>query len=94
MILRRHLHRVTPGVALVVALACSGLGQHAAQCDEPDSIVWRDDYGNALEEARAANRFLWIQFTGPWCPPTAPGWNATRSLTQRSSGTHDNRSCP
>jgi len=35
---------------------------------EPESIVWRDDYGGALEEARAANRFLWIQFTGPWCP--------------------------
>jgi len=35
---------------------------------EPKSIVWRDDYGVALEEARAANRFLWIQFTGPWCP--------------------------
>ena len=22
----------------------------------------------ALEDARAANRLLWIQFTGPWCP--------------------------
>ena len=35
---------------------------------EPDPIAWRDDYGSALEEARAANRLLWIQFTGPWCP--------------------------
>ncbi len=22
----------------------------------------------AMEDARAANRLLWIQFTGPWCP--------------------------
>jgi YHS domain-containing protein len=37
---------------------------------EPDSesITWRVDYAAALEEARAANRLLWIQFTGPWCP--------------------------
>ena len=42
---------------------------HAALAAEPESIAWRDDYDNlALEEARAANRLLWIQFTGPWCP--------------------------
>jgi YHS domain-containing protein len=35
---------------------------------ELESISWRDDYGSALEEAKAANRLLWIQFTGPWCP--------------------------
>ena len=61
-------HRVAPGVAFVVALAAPGSVTTPAQCDEPESIVWRDDYGSALEEARAANRLLWIQFTGPWCP--------------------------
>jgi YHS domain-containing protein len=35
---------------------------------ETDEIAWRIDYASALEEARAANRLLWIQFTGPWCP--------------------------
>jgi YHS domain-containing protein len=53
-----------------IALVCivfaingpSALGQ------EPDAISWRDDYGNALEEAHSAGRMLWIQFTGPWCP--------------------------
>jgi YHS domain-containing protein len=35
---------------------------------EPDPISWRGDYAGALEEAKAANRLLWIQFTGPWCP--------------------------
>jgi len=35
---------------------------------EPESIEWRADYGTALKEARSANRLLWIQFTGPWCP--------------------------
>ena len=34
----------------------------------PTPISWRDDYGGALEEAKATNRLLWIQFTGPWCP--------------------------
>ena len=41
---------------------------HLARGDEPPSIDWRDDYAGALEDARAANRLLWIQFTGPWCP--------------------------
>ncbi|WP_165072293.1 thioredoxin family protein [Paludisphaera rhizosphaerae] len=31
-------------------------------------VSWRTDYGSALEEARAADRLLWIQFTGSWCP--------------------------
>ena len=35
---------------------------------EPEPIAWRGDYGGALEEAKGANRLLWIQFTGPWCP--------------------------
>ena len=40
----------------------------SARATEPTPISWRDDYGGALEEARATNRLVWIQFTGPWCP--------------------------
>jgi YHS domain-containing protein len=36
--------------------------------EEADSILWRDDYAAALDEAKTADRLLWIQFTGPWCP--------------------------
>ncbi|MDG3002994.1 thioredoxin family protein [Paludisphaera mucosa] len=39
--------------------------------DEPPAeapLSWRAEYGAALEEARAANRLLWVQFTGSWCP--------------------------
>ncbi len=39
-----------------------------ARGGESTSITWRDDYGAALEEAKAANKPIWIQFTGPWCP--------------------------
>lgn len=35
---------------------------------DADAIPWREDYGVALEEARAGDQPLWIQFTGPWCP--------------------------
>ncbi|MFI5456482.1 MAG: thioredoxin family protein [Isosphaerales bacterium] len=60
--------RLAPGVSLLVALVCTGAGHNPARSMEPESIEWREDYGSALEEARAGNRFLWIQFTGPWCP--------------------------
>jgi len=61
-------HRVAPGVSFVIALVCTGLCHQPARSVEPESIEWRQDYGGALEEARTANRLLWIQFTGPWCP--------------------------
>jgi YHS domain-containing protein len=60
--------RAAPGLSFVLAIFCASYGGHTALAAEPDSIVWRDDYDAALEEARAANRLLWIQFTGPWCP--------------------------
>ena len=63
--------RAAAGVTLGLVVLCGG---HAACADlarEPDSIAWRDDYASALEEARTANRLLWIQFTGPWCPNCA-----------------------
>ncbi len=65
----RHSHpvRVAPGVALLVACSCTGLFHPRARGADPEPIAWRDDYAAALEEAGAAHRLLWIQFTGPWC---------------------------
>ena len=60
--------RANPGLSFAVAILCASHGGQSAKAAEPDSIVWRDDYGSALAEAKAANRLLWIQFTGPWCP--------------------------
>jgi YHS domain-containing protein len=63
----RH-RRVASGVSIVVAILCAGDRIGTVRALEPEAIAWRDDYGRALEEARLANRLLWIQFTGPWCP--------------------------
>ena len=60
--------RVASGLSFVVAALCSGLFHEPARGEEPKSIAWQDDYGKALEDARTANRLLWVQFTGPWCP--------------------------
>ena len=43
-------------------LARSTLG-----ADEGHKINWRGDLGQAQAEAKARDRLLWIQFTGPWC---------------------------
>lgn len=34
----------------------------------PESISWRSEYNAAYFEAKEADRLIWIQFTGPWCP--------------------------
>ena len=60
--------RSAPGLSFALAIFCAGHGGYTALAAETESIAWRDDYGGALEEAKAANRLLWIQFTGPWCP--------------------------
>jgi YHS domain-containing protein len=60
--------RAAPGLLFVVALLAAIEGSQAAWANEPEVITWREDYGTALDEARVANRLLWIQFTGPWCP--------------------------
>ena len=59
---------VTVRFSIGMSLVCAGLIDGSARGMEPESILWRSDYGNALEEAKAGNRLLWIQFTGPWCP--------------------------
>src|SRR5271166_2973794 len=60
--------RVAKSLALVVAALSLGLAFQPARGDEPNPIAWHDDYVRALEHARTANRLLWVQFTGPWCP--------------------------
>jgi len=52
----------------VFAVLCARHDGLAVVAAEPESIAWREDYSSALDEATAANRLLWIQFTGPWCP--------------------------
>src|SRR6185312_10524951 len=56
------------GLWIVAAVFCSPIRLGFAQGAEPEPISWHGDYTGALEEARSANRLLWIQFTGPWCP--------------------------
>jgi YHS domain-containing protein/thiol-disulfide isomerase/thioredoxin len=66
-----HFHRpVRALLRLALALGAIYLmmPHPFARGGEPTSIDWRDDYGAAMADARAANRLLWIQFTGPWCP--------------------------
>jgi YHS domain-containing protein/thioredoxin-related protein len=60
--------RACSRLVLALAALCSGPQWLFARGDEPPSIDWRDDYASTLEESRTANRLLWIQFTGPWCP--------------------------
>ncbi|WP_337174388.1 thioredoxin family protein [Paludisphaera sp.] len=54
-------------IAMFLAAATAGIPSARGE-DAPAAPVWREDYGAALEEARATGRLLWIQFTGPWCP--------------------------
>lgn len=71
MTLRPSRHRcLAPALSIVTGALCATMssGSIAAAEPESNSITWRVDYAEALEEARAANRLLWIQFTGPWCP--------------------------
>jgi YHS domain-containing protein len=61
--LRAVLH-----LALALGVIYPMIPHPFARGGEPNSIDWRDDYAAAMADARAANRLLWIQFTGPWCP--------------------------
>jgi YHS domain-containing protein len=60
--------RVVPAISLAAFTLCLAFHHQPAKSDEPAAVVWHEDYGSALELARAGNRLLWIQFTGPWCP--------------------------
>jgi YHS domain-containing protein len=54
---------VAPFSALLLLLLLSS----TAFAGEPAPIAWRTDLAQAQLEAKASNRLLWIQFTGPWC---------------------------
>jgi hypothetical protein len=66
----RH-RRLAAGVSVFLSILYSGGRGLAGQPVETESIAWRDDYAHALDEAKAGNRLVWIQFTGPWCPNCA-----------------------
>jgi YHS domain-containing protein len=67
---RNHNQRVATAywIAAGVLCALNSPGPARGAEPEPEPITWRGDYAEAFEEARTANRLLWIQFTGPWCP--------------------------
>jgi YHS domain-containing protein/thioredoxin-related protein len=67
------MRRETPGPLRLVVISslalCGAFGNVARTgAAETPSISWRNDYARAMAEARAKNRAVWIQFTGPWCP--------------------------
>src|SRR5580700_4988966 len=70
MMILRRMRRRTAASALSIAagMLCASMMAHPVRATEPTPISWREDYGGALEEAKATNRLVWIQFTGPWCP--------------------------
>jgi YHS domain-containing protein/thioredoxin-related protein len=59
---------VRAGLAALLVLTCPCLVASAVRAADSGAISWRQDLRPAREEARAQNRPLWIQFTGPWCP--------------------------
>jgi YHS domain-containing protein len=69
MILRRTRHRLaSAGLSIAAGMLCASAIADSVRATEPVPISWREDYGGALAEAKATNRLVWIQFTGPWCP--------------------------
>lgn len=63
-----RIHRIAYGVSLASAFCCAATLPELVHAQQLDSIIWRDDYASAFEEARSSDRLLWVQFTGPWCP--------------------------
>jgi len=63
-----RLLRAAIGAGLALTWLCAGIAERSVGGEQPNSIRWREDYASALDEAKTADRLLWIQFTGPWCP--------------------------
>jgi YHS domain-containing protein len=63
-----HPVRVASGASLLIFLAATGMSPSSCPASDDAAINWREDYFAALDEAKAINRLLWVQFTGPWCP--------------------------
>jgi YHS domain-containing protein len=58
----RALARPARALALACAACLAPVSPAKAQ-----AIPWRTDLDRALAEAKAQDRPVWIQFTGPWC---------------------------
>lgn len=52
---------------LVVLAICAGTMTPGLVRGGAAPIPWRTDFDQAVAEARARDRPLWVQFTGPWC---------------------------
>jgi YHS domain-containing protein/thioredoxin-related protein len=63
-----RLHRPFLNTTSVLALVLAAITASSVRAGDLGEIAWREDYRSALDEAQTANRLLWIQFTGPWCP--------------------------
>ncbi len=57
--------RVGAGVSLGLMLL--SLNSGPVRAEGPPAIPWREDLSRALAEAKAQDRPVWMQFTGPWC---------------------------
>jgi hypothetical protein len=66
-LVRPRRRRVVTGVALGIALSLPAAGPAQTPSPGPATIGWRHDLPRALAEARALDRLVWVQFTGPWC---------------------------
>ena len=56
------------GAGLFLTMALVGLATTSARGAGQETIQWRGDLHQALQEARERNLLVWVQFTGPWCP--------------------------
>jgi hypothetical protein len=64
----QHPHRnIRSRVVVLMSFALLTFASVAAEGSEGSGIAWRTDLARAHAEARARDRPLWIQFTGPWC---------------------------
>ena len=71
MVSKPRVYPALTGACLILTLLALFLRPVSALEETSEEISWRNEYGPALEEARAKNQLLWIQFTAPWCPNCA-----------------------
>src|SRR4051812_42083363 len=55
------------GVVALLGIAAMVPAHGPVSAAEATGISWRADIRRARDEAKANDRPLWIQFTGPWC---------------------------
>jgi YHS domain-containing protein len=62
-----HFRSIRASLAACVTLAWPLLAALAVRAADSYAIAWHQDLQLAREEARAKDRPIWIQFSGPWC---------------------------